>query len=135
MVQFVLINTDLLITLKLVVRIHQIFKTKKESIIMDSNFDKEITQPTEFTEEKKGMSIASMVLGIVGLVAWCIPLFGYPVSILAIIFGVIGKKKGARGMAIAGIIMGAISLVITIINSILGAILYTSMLNSGVIFF
>lgn len=67
-------------------------------------------------EEEKGMSIASMVLGIVGFIAWCLPIAGYPVTIVGIVLG-------GKGMAIAGIIMCTITLVLTLINSILGAFL------------
>jgi hypothetical protein len=74
-------------------------------------------------EEEKGMSIASMVLGIVGFIAWCLPIAGYPVTIVGIVLGVKGMKKGGKGMAIAGIIMCTITLVLTLINSILGAFL------------
>lgn len=62
-------------------------------------------------EEEKGMSIASMVLGIVGFIAWCLPIAGYPVTIVGIVLGVKGMKKGGKGMAIAGIIMCTITLV------------------------
>lgn len=79
-------------------------------------------------QEKKGMSIASLVLGIVGFVAWCIPLIGYPVTIVGIILGALGMKKGGKGMAIAGIICSAICLVITIINSVLGVLMATSIM-------
>ena len=57
----------------------------------------------QIVEEKKGLSIATMVLGIVGLV-----LFAIPCGILAIIFGIIGKKKGGKGFATAGLILGII---------------------------
>ena len=75
------------------------------------------------SQEKKGLSIASMVLGICGFLAWCIPLFGYPVCIVGLILGIVGMKKGGKGMAIAGIVMSAITLVLTIANSALGAYL------------
>lgn len=89
---------------------------------MDSNFTNNYTQePME--PEKKGFSIASMVLGICGFVAWCIPLFGYPVTIVGLIMGIVGKNKGGRKMAIAGIILSAITLVLTLVNSIWGAYL------------
>ena len=71
--------------------------------------------------EENGLSIASLVLGIVGFVAWFLPLVGYPVTIVGIILGALGMKKGGRGMAIAGIICSTICLVLTLINSILGA--------------
>ena len=80
-------------------------------------------------EEKKGMSIASLVLGIVGLIAWCLPLIGYPVSIVGIILGAVGMKKGGKGMAIAGIILCALCLIATLINSILGVAMMTSALS------
>ena len=40
--------------------------------------------------EKKGQSIASLVLGICSLIAWILPLFGYPVSIVGIVMGAMG---------------------------------------------
>ena len=67
-------------------------------------------------EEKKGMSIASMVLGIVGLIV-----FALPCGILAIIFSILGKKKGGKGFATAGLVLGIIDAVfgvIAIISSV-----------------
>ena len=74
-------------------------------------------------EEKKGLSLTSMILGIAGFLAWCIPLVGFPVCITGLILGIIGIKKGGKGMAIAGIIMCAITLLLTLGNSILGVII------------
>lgn len=54
-------------------------------------------------EEKKGLSISSMVLGLVGLLV-----FAVPCGVLAIIFSVIGKKKGGKGFATAGLVLGII---------------------------
>lgn len=75
---------------------------------------------------QKGKSIASLVLGLCSFIAWFIPLFGYPVSIVGIVMGAQGMKKGGRGMAIAGIICSVIGLILTLINSVLGAILSVS---------
>jgi DNA-directed RNA polymerase subunit RPC12/RpoP len=70
------------------------------------------------TGASNGFCVASLVLGIVGLPASCavIP------SILAIVFGVIGltqankegAESGGKGMAIAGIILGAVGCVIAV---------------------
>lgn len=73
--------------------------------------------------EQKGFSIASLVLGICGFIACCIPLFGFPVTITGLVLGILGKNKGGRGMAIAGIILSSISLALTLVNSIVGAYL------------
>ena len=68
------------------------------------------------------MSIASFVLGIVGLVL-SINLFTYPVSficgLLAIIFGIKGLKenKEDRAKAKSGLIIGIITLIISFIIS------------------
>lgn len=80
-------------------------------------------------EEKKGFSIASMILGIVSIVGYCIN--GYLVlicAILAIVFGVIGKKKGGKGMAKAGFILGIIALSIYVLIILLGATMFTAAL-------
>lgn len=70
-------------------------------------------------EEKKGLSIASMILGIVSVVLCCVWYISVPCSVLAIIFGIIGKKKGGRGMAIAGLVLGIIALALYVL-AILG---------------
>lgn len=90
----------------------------EEEFIMDGNYYQNPQQPAP---EKKGFSIASLVLGLVGLIAWCLPLLGYPVTIVGLILGILGIKKGGKGMAIAGIILCAITLLLTIGNSALGA--------------
>ena len=79
--------------------------------------------------EKKGQSIASLVLGICSFIAWLMPLFGYPVSIVGIVMGAMGMKKGGKKMAIAGIICSSIGLLITLINSIAGVIMMMGMMN------
>ena len=75
-------------------------------------------------EEKKGMSIASMVLGIVGLIV-----FALPCGILAIIFSILGKKKGGKGFATAGLVLGIIDAVFGIIAIVSSVALVSSILG------
>ncbi len=79
----------------------------------------------EENEEKQigGKSIASFVLGLVGIVAWLIPLFGYPVTITGLALGCVARKNEKNGFSLAGIILSAITLAMTLINSILGVIM------------
>lgn len=78
----------------------------------------------EQTSGGVGGSVAAMVLGIIGLVAWCIPLIGFPVNLIGFILGVVNVKQAeGRGMAIAGIVTSTIGLILTVINAILGAII------------
>lgn len=55
-------------------------------------------------------SITSLILGLVGLSV--VPI---PCGILAIIFGLKGKKENSKGMATAGFILGIADIVIGII--------------------
>lgn len=58
------------------------------------------------------MPVAALVLGIVGLVLSLVPCLGMyalPLTILGIIFGVLGmKKETGRGMSIAGLVCGVV---------------------------
>lgn len=64
--------------------------------------------------------IAALILGIIGLAAWIIPIIGLVVGVLALVLGIKGLKKSSEGMAIAGIVLGIICLIITIINGAIG---------------
>lgn len=82
----------------------------------------EITKPQEdkketvkqaevIEEEKPGLSIASLILGIAAIL--CVfehGILNFTCAILAIIFGVIGRKKGGKGMGTTGMILGIASL-------------------------
>ena len=61
--------------------------------------------------EGNGLAVSALVLGIIGLVLFAVPFLPYPLAILAIIFGLIGKKQRIKkGLAITGIITGIITL-------------------------
>ncbi|MDF2540675.1 MAG: hypothetical protein K0S47_393 [Herbinix sp.] len=71
----------------------------------------------------KGLAIASLVLGIIGLLAWCIPLFGLPITIVGLVLGILGLKSIYKGMAIAGIVLSSLGLLFSLVNSAIGAYL------------
>jgi hypothetical protein len=75
-------------------------------------------------QPSNGMAVASMVLGIVGLVFSFIPFIGviaWPLVILGVIFGGVGISKanqipGApKGMAIAGLTCSLVGLLICVV--------------------
>lgn len=66
-------------------------------------------------KDRKGLAIASMVLGIVALVLFCIWYISLPCAILSIVFGIISIKSSKKGMAIAGISTGAVGFVLMIL--------------------
>ncbi|MEU8622611.1 DUF4190 domain-containing protein [Streptomyces sp. NPDC048623] len=76
-------------------------------------------QPGWGQQPSNGLGTAAMVLGIIAVAGFCAYGLGSILGILALIFGVIGLKKANRGeatnrgMAIAGIVLGAIGTVIS----------------------
>lgn len=71
-----------------------------------------------------GLAIASLVLGIVGLLfSCCIPYLPFLCSLAGCILGIISlaKKMGGKGMAIAGLICSIIALIPAIIVVVAGA--------------
>jgi len=80
-----------------------------------------------------GMAIAALVLGLLSLPATFTVIGGILLGLLAIIFGVIAVRRfnrgqgGGKGMAIAGIVTGALGLVLSIILIAVGV----SLLNSS----
>lgn len=103
----------------------------------NENVKTEVVTNTENTrttsvEEKKGYSIASLVLGILSICFFCVWYISIPAAILAIIFGVIGRKQGSKGMATAGLILGIIAGVLVLMYMLfLGAII-TAAIGAGV---
>ena len=68
-------------------------------------------------------AVASLVLGSVSIVTLLCPIPGYITTILAIVFATKGRHSEKKGMATAGLVLGIIFLVVTLLNSIFGAIL------------
>lgn len=70
---------------------------------------------------KNGKATISLVLGIIGLLAWFIPIAGVPITIIGLIFGIKGLKAAKRGIAMAGLVLSIIGLLATIVNASIGA--------------
>lgn len=124
----------------------EVEKNKKEVIEIkkvEDNKDKELKK-SEDTEKynkktkveantkneknsKKGFCVAALVLGIISLLLFCIWVISIPCAILAVIFGIIGIKSIDKGMAIAGLVTGLISLSTTFI-------VFMSFISLGFIF-
>lgn len=72
-------------------------------------------------QQGNGMAVTAMVLGIIGVVLFWIPVLGWILAILAIIFGGVGiaqanKRAGSgKGMAIAGLVLGIVSIALYVI--------------------
>lgn len=99
----------------------KINETEKMDTNMNSNTEKEapVVETKVVVEEpkkdRKGFCIASMVLGIIALVLFCVWYLSIPCAILAVIFGILGIKSKGKGMAIAGLVTGSIGLVVSVL--------------------
>jgi uncharacterized membrane protein len=67
-----------------------------------------------------GKAIASLVLGVSGLLAWCVPLLGFPICVVGIVLGAMSLRGPRGGFAIAGLVTSIVGLVLTLINGLLG---------------
>lgn len=79
------------------------------------------------TDKKATKAMIGLILGLCSIIAWYIPLIGYPVTITGIIFSAIGMNSVNKGKAIAGLTLSIIFLVVTLINSVIGAIMVSSL--------
>jgi len=79
--------------------------------------------PPASEPDHKGLAIASLVVGILGICAWIIPLCGFPMSIASLILGFFGLKSSSKGLAIAGLVLGGIVLILSTINAIAGLVM------------
>ena len=61
-------------------------------------------------KNKCGFNVASLVLGIISVVFAFFWYITYPAGILAIVFGVKGKKKTGSKLATTGMILGIVGL-------------------------
>ncbi|RII41681.1 hypothetical protein DWB68_11560 [Galactobacter valiniphilus] len=70
-----------------------------------------------------GFGIAALVLGIVALVFCWVPVFGLGLGVLALVLGIVGvlQKQRPHGTSIAGIVMGAVAVVVGVIIMVLAA--------------
>lgn len=84
--------------------------------------------PTTQESGTIGFGVASLVLGIVSLVLCCCSRLSGVLGVLAVIFGIIhiAKHLPKKGLGIAGIITGAIGLIMGIVITVLSL----SMINS-----
>lgn len=80
-------------------------------------------------KNNNGKATAGMVLGIIGLFASFIPLFGLPVNIVGLVMGILGLKSEKKGKAKAGVILSGIGMILTIGWAVYGVIAVSKMMK------
>jgi hypothetical protein len=82
--------------------------------------------------DKPWMAITSLVLGVLNLCLWAVPCCNGIFAIGALVLGFLGLKTSKRGFAIAGLILGGLTLLFSIIWTVVLALNweeFASMLN------
>lgn len=79
--------------------------------------------PESATRAGGSKAIASLCLGLFGLVAWFLPIIGLPVTITGLVLGIKSLNGARNGMATAGIVLCIIGLVLSTANAAIGAYL------------
>jgi hypothetical protein len=74
-------------------------------------------------QDKTGIAVASLILGILGLVAWFIPLAGFPVTITGFMLGRKARLSSQRGLALTGMGLSLLGLLLSAGNAYLGAMM------------
>ena len=77
---------------------------------------------------KDKFAVAGLVLSICGILGLCCSYLGIICAILGIIFGILGQKSSKKGMATAAIIVGGVTLLISIACLVIGIVIAA---NSG----
>jgi hypothetical protein len=81
-------------------------------------------------QDPTGKATAGMVLGIIGLIFWCVPLLGLPITITGIVMSKSGLRSSRQGQALAGLIMSIFGLCFSAVNAAIGAYLGATGRNS-----
>jgi len=81
------------------------------------------TPAPQSTGNRPGLAIASLILGIITLFAWCLPICGAPLAIAGVITGILGLSSSSRGMAIAGLILSGLGLLLSAANAVAGILM------------
>lgn len=102
-----------------------IIHTKSETVTDKIKYNTDLSINKNFIKDSKQNNgrgeITSLVLGIIGMVAWLIPIIGAPITIVGLIFGIKSSKTKYSRLAVSGIVLCIIGLLATTINASIGA--------------
>lgn len=95
------------------------------------NYQPPVAQQTEEVPQGgKGLSIASMVLGIVAVVFGCCFYYvSIPCGVIGLILGAmsLSKKKAGKGMAITGLVLSIVAIALSIVVIVTAGAILSSM--------
>ena len=75
-------------------------------------------------KDRSNLATASMVIGIISLVAWLLPICGGPIAIIGLVLGIMAWNSAKHNKAVAGVVMSVLGIVATIINAAAGITMF-----------
>jgi hypothetical protein len=94
--------------------------TAGEPAVYPATLPASVQQPAQ----RNGVATASLVLGIISIIAWLLPILGLPLSIIGVVLGHLGRRLTVRrGRATTGLVLSYIALGLTVLNAIAGVML------------
>ncbi|MGH9187586.1 MAG: DUF4190 domain-containing protein [Acidimicrobiales bacterium] len=66
-----------------------------------------------------GLAVAAFVCGLVGALFGLMPLLffvAFPLGVLGLIFGIVARRRGKSGMAVAGVVLGSLAVVLAVVG-------------------
>lgn len=85
-------------------------------------------QPYGQPNQRNNLALASMIVGILSLLACCIPFVQFPLAVTTIVLVILSKKKRPlNGFAIAGLVMGILSVISSVLMTLYWGVLISMM--------
>lgn len=102
------------------------FYTKEYSVDEDATNDSiDMTPQIVPVPRANTNAWTSFILGIVGSLAWLVPIIGLPITIVGTVLGAVSmKNKRSKGIGIAGFVINLVFLLVTIAKGIVDIVLY-----------
>jgi hypothetical protein len=72
--------------------------------------------------DRSTLASLSLVLGILSLCAWILSPCGFPISIVGLILDILSVRSKRRDVAIAGIVLAALTPLAAVVNAAFGAL-------------
>jgi len=94
--------------------------------IEDQNKQKQSDQTIiiqQIESKSNGLGIAGFIISLIALFFGWVPIFGWILWVLGLVFSFIGMFKNPKGMAIAGLVISIVSVILMLLvfGAILGA--------------
>ncbi len=82
---------------------------------VDNNYQSPELNQGPAVPDRKGMAVASLVLGILSVELFCLWYLSLPCAVVGLILGILSLKSSGRGMAIAGLVLSIIAIAIPVV--------------------